>query len=330
LLGEKLSEKGKNAYRFLAYPPGMSLAHKLSYYGNEYKNSNKKLKGNLILMLGFISSPRYFMGKSKWHAGNTYTASPVGLRARSQNLFDKGGYYYHNKKRMRALMLVLMSLAIYPKSTGQKSRRNLLLYSALGERTMNEANVLRHLYTDDKQYKFSYKLNYYGNKLRREGSSGYGNFVLLMTYLIAPKFIKEREKVQKSNIVYSTQVQDIKKNRVASIREFAGEKADSLGSFGKKGRALLGERDEAYRAARYKLQLAYDFFRYRKFKAKSKYLYSDAQDFFYTEKKSKVPGLIISSFLYYPPSLLNRNKWSLLVNSVLSESTLKKLKGGKK
>ena len=125
-------------------------------------------------------------------------------------------------------------------------------------------------------------------------------------------------------------MQDVPKKQVSKIADYSGIKISSLDGMKEKGKFVSAGGEEIYRQSRYKLQLAYDYFRYRKFKAKSKYLYSDAQDFFYTEKKSKVPGLIISSFLYYPPSLLNRNKWSLLVNSVLSESTLKKLKGGKK
>lgn len=330
LLGEKLGEKSKNAYRFFAYPPGMSLAHKLNYYGNEYKYSKKIFKGNLILLLGFVSSPLYFLRKKDHDTGITYSSGSKSLKTRSQALFDKGGFYYHNKKRMRALMWVLMSLAVYPKSSGQKSRRKLLLYSALGERTMNEANVLRHLYKDDKQYKFTYKLNYYGNKLRKEGSSVYGNFLLLMTYLVAPKYIKEREKIQRSNAIYSSQVQDVPKNQVSKIDEFSGVKINSPDDINKKVKSMHLSGDELFRYSRYKLQLAYDYFRYRKFKAKSKYLYSDAMDFYHKGNKSKVPGLIIPSFLYYPPSLLNRNKWSLLINSVFSDSTLKKIKGGKK
>ncbi len=332
LLGNTLSERSKNAYRFFAYPPGMSLAHKLSYYGNEFKGSGKNFKGNMILFLSFIASPSYFLGKGNEGLSETdesRSSGKQGLRASSQRLFDKGGYYYQNKKRARALMWVLMSLAVYPKSSGQRSRRTLLLYSALGERTMNEANVLRHLYTDDKQYKLSHKLNYYGNKLRREGNTVYGNSLLLLTYMMSPRYIKEREKIQKSNIVYSTQVQDVKKKPVSNLKEFVGGPADSLAGLGNKANLLSQNKDEMLRAARYKLQLAYDFFRYRKFKAKSKHLYSDAQDFYYAGKRSKVPGLIISSILLYPPSLFNRNKWSLLANSLISESTLKKIKGSK-
>jgi len=332
LLGETLSEKYKNAYRFLAYPPGMSLAHKLSYYGNEYKGADKKFKGSMILFLSFFASPRYYFkkkGEGFSESGQFHSSGKQGLRASSHRLFEKGGYYYHNKKRARALMWVLMSLAVYPKSSGQKSRRTLLLYSALGDRTMNEANVLRHLYTDDKQYKLSHKLNFYGNKLRQEGSTVYGNSLLLLTYLMSPKYIKEREKIQKSNIVYSTQVQDIKKKPVSNLKEFVGSKADSFAGFGNKAKEFSQNKDEMLRAARYKLQLAYDYFRYRKFKAKSKHLYSDAQDFYHSDNKSKVPGLIISSMLLYPPSVLSRNKWSLLANSLFSESTLKRIKGSK-
>jgi glycosyltransferase involved in cell wall biosynthesis len=330
LLGEKYGEKAKNVYRFLAYPPGMSLAHKLNYYGNEYKKAGKGFKGKLVLFLAFVASPRYYMSKgvtAVTPSGKIVPFTSKGMRLRSQELFDKAGYYYSHKRRFRSLLWVMLSLAAYPGSSGQRSRRTLLVYSALGEKFATEANILRHLYLDDKQYSFPYKLNYFGNRMRKEGRNAYGNLLLAATYIMSPKYIKTREKVEKKHVVISSQVQDIKIKPVSNIKENVPDENSATVKSTLRLKAGRLDAQETYRAARYKVQLFYEFFRYRKFKAISKNLYSDAMNLYHDGKRSKVPGLVLRSFFLYPPSLFKRNKWSLLMNSVLSDSTMKKIKG---
>ncbi len=324
LFGLKYSEKLKDAYRFLAYPPGMSLAHKLTYYGSEYRKSGKSLKGRSLLMLAFIASPAHFFRNDG--TGSHPKGKPGSLKQKSGMYFDKAGYYYHNKKRFNSLIWVLMSLAVYPVSSTQRSRRTLLAYSLFGENFISEANIIKHLYKDDKQYDFAYKLNYYGKKQTEEGRKAYGKALLIATYLMSPKYFKERGKHESGKVIVSKQSQSRVIRPVSNILDDitpGGQLREGVESVSSKLEGTLGDK---LSMLRFKIQQSYDFFRYRKFKAKSKFLYADAQDFYYAGKKSKVPGPLISSFLFYPPSLLNRNKWSLLMNSLLSDSTLTKIK----
>ncbi|MBK9404151.1 MAG: hypothetical protein IPN57_06430 [Ignavibacteria bacterium] len=75
------------------------------------------------------------------------------------------------------------------------------------------------------------------------------------------------------------------------------------------------------------MELAYYYFRYRKFKAQSKDLYSRAQDSFNNNRRFNTVRLLIPSFILYPLSLFNRNKWSLMINSIIGNSLMEKLRG---
>jgi len=74
----------------------------------------------------------------------------------------------------------------------------------------------------------------------------------------------------------------------------------------------------------------YFYFRYRKFKARSKELYDEARITFQNNERSKTIKLLIPSFVLYPPSIFKRNKVSLFVNSFRNGTTVKKTKGMKK
>lgn len=67
---------------------------------------------------------------------------------------------------------------------------------------------------------------------------------------------------------------------------------------------------------KYKPIQAYHYFRYRKFKARSKELYDEARVTYSNNDKSKTIKLLLPSFLLYPPSMFKRNKISLLINSL--------------
>ncbi len=321
LLGVKLTEKGKNIYRFFAYPPGMSLSHKLNYYGEEYLKNGKSVKGSGILLLSFFASPRQLYLKRSEYRKNT-----KGFEGRSQIYFERAGSLFNQKKRFKALAYAMLSLAFNPLSSGQRSRRRLIFYSALGENAGGEIKILAHLIKDDKNLELAYKLNYYGNKVRDEGRSGYGQALLILSYILSPKYIKQRTKAEKPGKIYSTQIQDVKIKAVSEI--IAKVKSEDVSAGTEFGNLSPSENsfEEAYKAGKYKLQLFYDYFRYRKFKANSKHLHSEAIDLHFAGKNAGISPRILKSFLLYPPSLLSRSRWSLLANSVLSPTTKEKLK----
>ncbi|HRB00842.1 MAG TPA: hypothetical protein PK294_10440, partial [Ignavibacteria bacterium] len=75
---------------------------------------------------------------------------------------------------------------------------------------------------------------------------------------------------------------------------------------------------------KYSVRDLYHYFRYRKFKARSKELYDEARITFSNNDNSKTIKLLIPSFFLYPPSLFKRNKLSLFINSLKSGSSPKK------
>ena len=80
---------------------------------------------------------------------------------------------------------------------------------------------------------------------------------------------------------------------------------------------------------RYKFVQIYHYFKYRKFKAKSKELYMRAQESYIVNKRFDTVKFLIPSFILYPVSIFKRNKWSLMINSILGNSSLKKAKRNK-
>nr|HMS34333.1 hypothetical protein [Ignavibacteria bacterium] len=72
------------------------------------------------------------------------------------------------------------------------------------------------------------------------------------------------------------------------------------------------------------------YFRYRKFKAKSKILYAQAIENYNSGKRMETVKVLIPSYLLYPVSIFNRNKLSLMKNSILGSSRNKTKKTSKK
>lgn len=70
----------------------------------------------------------------------------------------------------------------------------------------------------------------------------------------------------------------------------------------------------------------YFYFRYRKYKAKSKLLYAQAIENYNNKKRLDTILSLIPSYLLYPVSIFNRNKMSLMINSLLGGSVKKKIK----
>jgi len=352
MFNQKTAEKLKFMYFFFTTPPGVPLGNKIDYFGRKFYEEGRRTKGRALLMLSYLASPKFLLdedyiykpvrnqifgtGPLRFINPLNWTRSVYSFfknrknRVIANKLCEISGVSYNANKRFKAAISVCTSFVFQPGSINTPEKRALLYYSLLGENQMGRLNTLYGIYKNNPENTFAHKLNYYGNQQRKEGNTLYGNSLLMLTYLLSPKYIKQREKITSGNIVYSSQKVEFKVKAGNRSAEHVKSRENVLKILDKKNLDLSKGIGNNYKMSKFRIQLAYDYFRYRKFKAKSKYLYSDAMDFYHKGEKSKVPGLIIPSFLYYPPSLLNRNKWSLLINSVISESTLKKVKGGKK
>lgn len=348
-LGEKNTGRLKILYHLYKDNPEYTLAHKLHYYGNDFKIKGNLFKGNMILMLTYIISPKYifrpsyipkpekirfrdksFVQKLSYLNPLYWLASVINFfrykkyKEISYNYYIKAGEKYYFHKNIQAVLYLLTSFFIYPLSVAKKSRLNLFMYSFFGNRISDKFMFAYHLYKDNPEYSFPHKLNYYGNELRKEGRHLKGNSVLLLTYILSPKYISKREKIKKAKTVYVSESMipkmDIPENLITgkNFREFS---TVNTGRFrinhGFNFKNLPG-------IIKYRLVLVYHYFRYRKFKAKSKELYTRAQESYHNNKRFDTVKLLLPSFLLYPVSIVNRNKLSLMYNSIFGNSHTEK------
>lgn len=342
-LGQKKFEKVKKAYFFLTTPPGLPLSNKLYYYGGEFKKENKKVKGNSLLLLTYIISPK-FLFKNKRQSGSGYskirrkfsfrrllhTLNPVNwvtgiysffryrkYKQASYRLSLKAGDRYYHHHNIRATFYMLLSFLVYPVTLRKRSRQNLFAYSLLGDTMMDKVKFTHALYKSNPELTFAHKLNYYGNDLRKKNQSLKGNAILLGAYLLSPKYILKREKIKKANIVFVSSNVKLKipktKQRVGPPRKKSHQIKYQLRHPGESvGKTLKN----AYLISGYKMKEAYYYFRYRKFKARSKELYLLAVEDYNSNRRLKAAGKLIPSYLLYPVSVFNRNKLGLLINAI--------------
>lgn len=347
VLGIKFTEKLKWFYYFLTTPPGLPLANKLHYYGTGFKKDRKFAKGYSLLFLTFLISPGFAMKQSakshsgRKHKGILFYINPLNwlkviygffknkrYKSISNNLYYKAGEHYLHKRNIRSVYCLISGLVIYPPSAFKKSRLNLLLYSSLGNEYAEKLKFMHHLYKDNPEYSFAHKLDYYGNELRKEGRYIKGNSILLFAYMLNPKYITKRKKIKKSNIVYASDYK-LPKRRApftpASVLKNTGQIVSKI----KNTDLDLGTKiKNTAEISKYKIVQIYHYFRYRKFKAKSKVLYELAQKSYAENKRYETIRYIIPSFLLYPVSIFKRNKVGMFVNSLLGNSAMKR--AGKK
>lgn len=337
LLGNEGAEKAKKAYMFLTTPPGVPLGNKVDYFGKQFYNEGHKAKGRSLILLSYLLSPKFFFDEDYVFKpegrGNPnkfiQAINPVQRIRRTYGYFkhrryastsaffyERAGVHYNMKNRFIATYWSLLAILAYPKASNGKARRKLLYYSAFGRNTMERLNILHHLYKDNPENSFAHKLNYYGNQQRREGNSGFGNSVLLLAYLLSPKYILQREKISKPGKIYSSQVQDVKLRKKPSAKDLMTKPSEVAGKLKVSKTDISRGFSNSMEMNKYRFRKSVDYFRYRKYKAKSKDLYITAQEEYRKGNMRKIPGLMIPSFLLYPPSLTNRNKWGLLVNSM--------------
>jgi len=351
LLGQNNSEKAKQAYFFFTTPPGLPLANKLFFFGNEFKKNNKKVKGSLLLIATYILSPK-FIAQNKEVSGKGYSAgssnkilyyiNPLNwvkgimiffgtgrYKEISYNYYLKAGEKYYFHKNLQAVYFMILAFLVYPLSLTKKSRLNLVVYSLLGNTFTEKIKFMYNLYRDNPEYTFAHKLNYYGNELRKEGSSFKGNTILVFAYTLSPKYLKEREKIIKSKTVYASEYEvpkmNISGNRYSGLKQSGVRLKNSLTFNG----SLNNKIRNTPEIVRYKFVQIYHYFKYRKFKAKSKELYMRAQESYIVNKRFDTVKFLIPSFILYPVSIFKRNKWSLMINSILGNNSLKKAKGNK-
>lgn len=343
-LGQKKSEKAKLAYNFLTTPPGLPLANKLYYFGNEFRKTSKPVKGRALLLLTYIISPKFIFKKEKTQEPEEISGrkhlNPLNsaksfvnyfrykkYKETSYGFFEKAGnkYYYH--KNFQATLYMMLSIISYPLSVRKKSRMNMLVYSALGDTMRDKIKFVYHLYYDNPENTFAHKLNYYGNELREERQTLKGNAILFFTYLISPKYITKRKKIQKSKIVYVSEYMEPKKRISLNPLNWGKGISRTFRKF-RNGEYNIASRIRYFfEMAVFRIKSVYYYFRYRKFKAQSKDLYARAQDHYRNNKRLNALMLMIPSFILYPLSLFNRNKWGLVINCILGNTLMNKIKG---
>ena len=321
VLGKKYSEKAKLAYFFFTTPPGLPLANKLHYYGNEFKKEKKSVKGNSLLFLTYIISPGFLFKKNKADKPTSEkSTNGKSLKEISYDYFYKAGEKYYFHKNFQATILMMMSFLTYPFSIKDKSRLNLFAYSSLGNSITDKLRFAYHLYKDNPEYTLAHKINYYGNELRKEGSSGKGNMVLFFSYILSPKYIKMREKIVKSNAVYVSNFIEEKRKSSINPYQWASGTLNNLRQLNYRKRNFGTYLRNSGEKLKYSLKRGYHYFRYRKYKAKSKMLYAQAIENYNSGKRMETVKALIPSYLLYPVSIFNRNKLSLMKNSILKSS----------
>ncbi|HMS35130.1 MAG TPA: glycosyltransferase, partial [Ignavibacteria bacterium] len=292
LLGHKYSEKAKLAYFFFTTPPGLPLANKLYYYGTEFKNNKKSFKGNSLLFLTYLISPTFPFKKNDGSSksgtrGLFYYLNPVNwikgfinffrykkYKEVSYNYFLRAGDKYYFHKNFQATILMILSFMFYPLSITKRSNFNLFSYSALGNTITDKLRFGYHMYKDNPEYSFAHKLNYYGNELRKEGSSFKGNMFLILCYIISPKYISKRETIEKSKIVYVSNFIEDKRKISFSPSRIVSNSYKNILQVKYKSRRIKTNIRNARSKLGFKIKSVYYYFRYRKFKAKSKILYA--------------------------------------------------------
>ena len=332
MLGKNYSEKAKLAYFFFTTPPGLPLANKLHYYGNEFKKDKKSIKGNSLLFLTYLISPKFLFKKGKsYESTEDESVSRKSLNEISYNYFYRAGEKFYFHKNFQATILMLMSFMTNPFSIKDRSRLNLFAYSALGNTFTDKLRFAYHLYKDNPELSLAHKINYYGNELRKEGSAGKGNMVLLFSYILSPKYIKQREKIEKkSNVVYVSNFIEQKKKSSLNPAQWASGSINNLRQFKNRQGDLGTHLRNANEKLKYRMKSVYYYFRYRKFKAKSKILYAQAIENYNSGKRRETVKALIPSYLLYPVSIFNRNKLSLMKNSIIGSSRNKTKKASKK
>ncbi len=344
-LGSKYSEKAKLAYFFFTTPPGLPLGNKLNYYANEFRNNNKTIKGNALLLLTFIVSPKFiFKGKESQRPEVEVTGFRKVLRYLnpfywlkkpvnffrynryneiSYNLFEKAGYKHYHHKNLQAAYYMILSFLIYPNSLRQRSRLNLFTYSAFGTKLTNSLRFYYHLYKDNPEYTLAHKLNYFGNQLRNTKSSFKGSIIRYISYILSPKYFfnrQKREKVKKSNIVFVTEFMEEKKNYSVNPKVWVKNSADIFRKSGYKAGNAGKKLQHVPGIVAYRFKSVYYYFRYRKFKEQSKNYYAQAIENYKNNKRLGTITALIPSYLLYPVSIFNRNKLSLIKNSILGNN----------
>ncbi|MEO8209607.1 MAG: glycosyltransferase, partial [bacterium] len=345
LLGKNKAEKAKVAYCFLTTPPGLPLANKLYYFGNEFKKNNKQAKGNSLLLLTFIISPNFFFKGKK--GGKSIAVKSLRnfnllklpkdfinffrykkFKAISNNNFEKARSKQYYNKNFQASLLILKSFLIYPASIKNRSRWNLLMYASLKNTLREKVNFVYHLYHDNPEYPLAHKLNYYGNELRKDKQILKGNAVLFLTYILSPKYISKRERIKKTNIVYVSDYIDIEKKTSLNPLNWARKFLRFMRKLMNGEINVFSRIRYHYEMALYRLKLIfYYYFKYKKYRVQSKKLHTLAQKNYNNNNNFNAVMLLLLSFIVYPRSVFSsRNKRSLLINSILGKSLAQKVK----
>jgi len=293
----------------------MPLHHKLNYYGNDFKNNKKSFRGSILILLSYILSPSgYFKSKKEKPEKFINPAKEIKpeiisspnkftqyfkyrkYKSNSEKYFEMASEKYYFHKNFQAMGLLFKSFLLYPPSAFRASRINLFIRSVIGDSTFEKLNIINNFFKYPEGMPLSHKLNYYGRNFKSEGKNLKGNLILALAFPLSPsKYFSMKGSGKKFSFGW------ILKSAKSKVRIFGGK-------------------------VKYRLKLIYYFFRYKQYKAKSKKFYSLSQENIIANKRFNAFTYLTLSLILYPKSVTNKNKLSLLLNSVFGNSVIHKLK----
>ncbi|MBS1516783.1 MAG: glycosyltransferase [Bacteroidetes bacterium] len=320
------------------------MSSSFHYFYNYYKFRlfNKKSHGNGKSIFRYLKAD--------------YFRSVKFSREYSDRIFKKAYDKCYNYSYFKGLVLLMFSSLVYPPNMFKKSRRSLFYRSVLGHKFVeilrnkyyrgiirkyeikeslkekiklkSRSEVILKAEADRKNIfalMFSGRNNEYSDvifNIAKENCYNYSYFKGLYYYaksvLIRPASIfKESRRSLFIRLIFGHRLteylrQKYYKGIVKSYEVKSGIRNKVSGRYKFTQRLRFFPRDFYY------------YFRYRKFKARSKELYDEARISYSKNDKSKTIKLLIPSFALYPPSIFKRNKLSLLLNSFKNGTSSKK------
>jgi len=280
----------------------------------------------------------------------------------SERIFRKAYDKCYNYSYIKGLILLLLSIAVYPPNLFKTSRRSLLYRCIFGHTIVEK---MRNYYYKSIIKKYEIKESLKTNlKLR-------GNVPVILKTEATDKniftLLSSGRTKEYSDVIFQSAKENCynynylkshflffksvvirpgtlfkQSRRSLLIRLFLGHKLTEIlrnkyyYSVVKSYEIKSGFKNKINNRYKFTQKLKnfprdfYYYFRYRKFKARSKELYDEARITFQNNEKSKTIKLLIPSFVLYPPSIFKRNKLSLFVNSFRNGSANKKSKEVKK
>jgi len=299
---------------------------------------------------------RYSSNKSILRHLNSENISRLSFSQEySDYIFNKAKEKTYNYNHIKGLILLGFSVIVYPPHFFSKSRRSLLYRSLFGHKIVE---ISRNIYYNGIVKKYEIKdsviRKYYSIRTidnnNNNNNSDFNNENIFKIYFgknslyhSNSAFLRSKEECYNYNylrgILFFLKSISINPFTILSesrrsllIRLILGHKLTEIlrDSYYQSQIKTFTLKSKVKRKYYYKknsflkfrdiFKNIYFYFRYRKFKAKSKILYAQAIEYYKNDKRYETIKVLIPSFLLYPISIFNRNKLSLIKNSILGNS----------